>query len=429
MSGHFTTGYMSVGEVSAGKLVLTNTTSNQDAVDRLRTSSTTTLFSSSAATKLDLIKECVFKDTGCTVANDGYGANVLTVANTSGKQAIIQSSSYISFPLGKSRITTLACILNTTGTATISRVGLFDSTVQTNNPGNGHFFQLTVGTEDVMSVVMRANCDDDVSSKTNQSAWNIDKMDGSGPSGHTISVWRNAPFIFVIDEQCCGKIRYGLYVNGIVCYVHYLITSVHQTKLPVRFELTSDGSTGTMSVFYSSVELEGGFNYDYASRSGAPQFSLAWPNPAQSIINMTDGPCPLLTLQLTDRTTLHLKNISIATNGLINWGVCVHPDSSLAHLSTFIPVSTYSSTSFYSNPGTVTFAADIFTDMVSIPDGQNGVIVSSGMAMSGLTTCDVTDCTLDLDMCGTSRLLTLFARTFSDNVGISASLTWSEINS
>jgi hypothetical protein len=427
MSGHFTTGYMSVGEVSAGKLVLTNTTSNQDAVDRLRTSSTTTLFSSSAATKLDLIKECVFKDTGCAVANDGYGANVLTVANTSGKQAIIQSSSYISFPLGKSRITTLACILNTTGT--IGRVGLFDSTVQTNKPGNGHFFQLTVGTVDVMSVVMRANCDDDIESgKIIQSAWNIDKMDGTGPSGHTISVWRNAPFIFVIDEQCCGKIRYGLYVNGIVCYVHYLTTSVHQTKLPVRFELTSDGSSGSMSVFYSSVELEGGFNYDYASRSGAPQFSLAWPNPTQSTINVAAGPCPLITLRLTDRTTLHLKNISIATNGLINWGVCVHPDSSLASLSTFTSVSTYSSTSFYSNPGTVTFAAGIFTDMF-IPGGSNGVIVSSGMAMSGLTTCDVTGCILDLNIDGTPRLLTLFARTFSDNVGISASLTWSEINS
>ena len=425
MSGHFTTGYMSVGEVSAGKLVLTNTTSNQDAVDRLRTSSTTTLFSSSAATKLDLIKECVFKDTDCAVENDEYGANVLTVADTIGKQAIVQSSSYISFPLGKSRITTLACKLNTTG---IGRVGLFDSNVQTSKPGNGHFFQLTVGTVDVMSVVMRANCDDSKSVEINQSAWNIDKMDGSGPSGHTISVWHNAPFIFVIDEQCCGKIRYGLYVNGIVCYVHYLITSVHQTKLPVRFELTSNGLSGKMSVFYSSVELEGGFNYDYASRSGAPQFSLAWPNPTQSTINVAANPCPLITLRLTDRTTLHLKNISIATNGLINWGVCVHPCGSLESLSSFTSVSTYSSTSFYSNPGTVTFAADIFTDMF-ISDGSNGVIVSSGMAMSGLTTCDVTGCILDLNIDGTSRLLTLFARTFSDNVGISASLTWSEINS
>ena len=447
MSGHFTTGFMSVGAVSAGKLVLTNTTSNQDAVDRLRTSSTKTLFSSSAATKLDLIKECIYVDgTGCSVANDGNGANILTVSTTINTYAITQSYRYIPFPMGKSRITTLACtFLPSHGSITsytTSRVGLFDSAIQkpTGSKGNGHFFQLTSGglssSPDVMSVVVRSNVSDDGNDiKFDQPQWNIDKMDGTGPSGEIIlaSGWRATTHIFVIDEQYRGRVRYGLYINGVIYYVHTLTTTVTQPKLPVRFELMSTGTTGgTMGVFYSVVESECGYDEDISLISSS-SFSLPWPYTATGTINSTDGALPLLTLRTSDRTTLQLKNISIVTNGLLYWGVCIHPNASFVDYTTsagsFISVSSYSSASFLSAvPGTITFKADIFNaPHLTIPDGANGIIVNSGMCSSGLTicVCDV-DCLIDSNVVGNSMLLTLFARSFSDNVGVRATLAWCE---
>jgi len=100
-----------------------------------------------------------------------------------------------------------------------------------------------------------------------QSAWNIDRLNGSGPSGKVVD-WTKAQ-ILQIDFQWLGVggVRFGIEVDSVMVYVHEfkhagLVESVymHNGTQPVRYEIRSTGGTGTLCQICSSVSSEGGSN-------------------------------------------------------------------------------------------------------------------------------------------------------------------------
>lgn len=108
--------------------------------------------------------------------------------------------------------------------------------------------------------------------RTAQSVWNMDRLDGSGPSGKVID-WTKAQ-IFMIDYQWLGVggVRFGFEVDSVMVYVHeYLhagaVSSVymHNGTHPIRYEIRSTGGTGTLCQICSSVTSEGG-----AQKTGIP---------------------------------------------------------------------------------------------------------------------------------------------------------------
>lgn len=99
-----------------------------------------------------------------------------------------------------------------------------------------------------------------------QSAWNVDKLDGTGISGVTIAL--SAAQIFVVDYEwlSLGRVRFGFMQSGKVHYAHYVnhindldrpyITSPNQ---PIRYEIIQTGaSPGVMHHICSTVMIEGG---------------------------------------------------------------------------------------------------------------------------------------------------------------------------
>ena len=99
-----------------------------------------------------------------------------------------------------------------------------------------------------------------------RSEWNIDKLDGTGPSGLTVAM--SAAQIFVIDYEwlSLGRIRFGFMQSGKTYYAHHInhindldrpyITSPNQ---PVRYEIIQTGATpGSMHHICSTVMIEGG---------------------------------------------------------------------------------------------------------------------------------------------------------------------------
>lgn len=99
-----------------------------------------------------------------------------------------------------------------------------------------------------------------------QSAWNVDKLNGTGISGATVAM--SAAQIFVIDYEwlSLGRVRFGFMQAGKTYYAHYVdhvneldrpyITSPNQ---PVRYEIIQTGATaGVMHQICSTVMVEGG---------------------------------------------------------------------------------------------------------------------------------------------------------------------------
>jgi hypothetical protein len=85
-----------------------------------------------------------------------------------------------------------------------------------------------------------------------QAAWNIDPMDGAGPSG--IDLDPSKAQILLIDLQWLGvgRVRTAFDIGGVIVPVHAfnhanIIDSVYmsEARLPIRYEVVNDGSANT----------------------------------------------------------------------------------------------------------------------------------------------------------------------------------------
>jgi hypothetical protein len=135
--------------------------------------------------------------------------------------------------------------------------------------------------EGTMKILSRSNdTGTPIDTEVAQTAWNIDVMDGSGdvnnPSGILLD-WEAAQ-ILVFDFQwlSIGRIRWGVEVNGALCYVHEHSTA-NQTaipwastaNLPLRYQQITTGSSpaSSMRVICSSVISEGGADFTGTTQS------------------------------------------------------------------------------------------------------------------------------------------------------------------
>lgn len=188
-----------------------------------------------------------------------YGSSkcILSVT-TNGDSYINQSRKYCTYQPGKSLLFLGSGILNSgSNSPTVtSRIGYFDD-------NNGFFFQYN-GT---LSICLRNATTDTYITQAN---WNIDKMDGYGPSGLNIDVTKAILVAIDFEWLGVGRIRYGFYANGIINYCHqitnentlssgpYCLTA----SLPVRYEIFSSGAggAGSLTQICSTVISEGGYN-------------------------------------------------------------------------------------------------------------------------------------------------------------------------
>jgi hypothetical protein len=104
--------------------------------------------------------------------------------------------------------------------------------------------------------------------KVYQSDWNLDSMDGTGPRGHVLDVTKAQ--IFTIDFQwlAVGRVRFGLVLDGCLCYVHEfqnanIVTRAYMTSanLPVRYEIANTAavaSASSLKQICCEVESENG---------------------------------------------------------------------------------------------------------------------------------------------------------------------------
>lgn len=235
-----------------------------DAFARLRISEPFTLFDSKQLyDKQPLFWDESLGGTASSVHSTVNAETLLTVGANTSDYAIRQTKQRMNYQPGKGALI-LMSFRSPQNTGVTTRVGCFDGT-STNNmtPKNGIFFE----SNDSVSWNIAKN--GTLTETALQANWNVDKLDGTGPSGVTLDL--TATQIMIIDYEWLGvgRVRVGFVIDGRAHYCHYFnhsndptFTSVYMStpNLPLRYDIQGDGSNdaGTLAHICSTVISEGG---------------------------------------------------------------------------------------------------------------------------------------------------------------------------
>lgn len=246
---------------TAGRIeMLYGDSASLDSFGRLRSSQPVSLHSATFQYGLNpLIWDLAYSGGGGISHVPNESSAKLTLDAVSGATAVIQTHDYLKYQPGKSQLIVISGVMGALKANVRQRIGYFDA-------NNGIFFEQD-GTN--LKVVRRSYATGTaVDAPVNQSAWNIDKMNGTGASGITIDMAKAQ--ILVIDLQWLGmgRVRIGFDVGGVVYYCHQflnanVLTTVYMSSadLPVRYEITNTdtAASGTdLLATCSSVTSEGG---------------------------------------------------------------------------------------------------------------------------------------------------------------------------
>ncbi len=192
-----------------------------------------------------------------------YDANnsccILTTGSGATDKAIKASRIAAVYTPGKGHLCLMTAVLGSSDSTVVRRVGVFTD-------DNGMFFEYT----NVLKVVKRTDSSGSVvETSVTQSEFNLDKLDGTGPSGIALDLSKAQ--IFIIDFQWLGvgRVRFGFDLDGKVIYCHEMVhanyvTNVYmrQPTLPPRWEIAKLSGSGTYSMraICASVSSEAGYN-------------------------------------------------------------------------------------------------------------------------------------------------------------------------
>ena len=233
-----------------------------DAFGKWRVSQPTTLFDSKQVVDSGSFYFDIKTTTGATVTwNSGSADSTFKVTSTSGSRAIKQTKRIFVYQPGKSQQIICTGKFGNRVDGIKKSFGSFDD-------DNGYFFQMSGSS---FGVVLRKTING-VRTDTfiSQSNWNLDKMNGSGPSANILDT--NKAQIFMMDYEWLGigRIRYGVVQKGALIYVHEITNYnsletvyLRNPNLPVRYEMSTHKNTTTgslMTQVCSTVISEGGFD-------------------------------------------------------------------------------------------------------------------------------------------------------------------------
>ena len=218
-------------------------------------------------------------------------STVITSTNTVAGKFTRQTFMRFNYQPGNGQLVYMTGVLDRSGggTGVQRRIGYFDD-------DNGLFFEDDEGT---VKVVRRTKTSGVVvNNKVAQSSWNLDTMDGNGPSGVTIDWTKAQQFIIDFEWLSVGRVRMLLKIAGRKIVVHeflnanVLTTAYMSTpNLPLRYQMVTTGSSpaSTMECICTSVVSEGGVSdlgiLRYTSTGGTHN-DLADDNVIYAIIGM-----------------------------------------------------------------------------------------------------------------------------------------------
>jgi hypothetical protein len=237
-----------------------NPTAATDAFGRLRVSNPFTLFDSSHRYRDNGLWNSSTATGGTVTFQASEGLVDLAVTTTSGSLVYRETTKVFSYQPGKSLLVLNTFVMAPAKTGLRQRVGYFGA-------DNGMYIELNNST---LSFVERSISSGSFSEiRVAQANWNIDKMDGTGPSEIVLDITKAQILWMDIEWLGLGSVRMGFVIDGkfIPCHVFHhanLISSTYisTASLPLRYEIENTGTTAsnsTLKQVCSSVLSEGGY--------------------------------------------------------------------------------------------------------------------------------------------------------------------------
>lgn len=263
-----------------------NTNNNAgDAFGRLRVSSPTTIFDSKQVfNDPDLADSLenypLFYDnqeisgTGTATLFDVNGAKtVLSVSATTAGTRVRQTKMRFNYQPGKSQLVLKTFVFSSGNVSGITRrEGIYNS-------DNGLFFEDNGVNYGFVRRTFVSGSPVDV--RVAQSAWNVDRMDGTGASGITLDFTKTQILVIDFEWLGVGRVRFGFNVDGVTYVCHEFLNAnnladvyISTPNLPLRSEIINNGTgpASSMSCICASVMSEGGLEdigaVRYASTDG-----------------------------------------------------------------------------------------------------------------------------------------------------------------
>ena len=290
-----------------------------DAFGRQRVSSPLTLFDSSHRYNDNGLWATSTASGGSAVFSANEGLVNLNVNTTNGSQVLRETLKVFPYQPGKSLLVLSTFVMAPAQTNLRQRVGYFGT-------DNGIYLQLNNNT---LSFVERSLVTGVVTETVvNQSAWNVDTLDGNGPSGIILDITKAQIMFMDIEWLGEGTVRVGFIIDGnfILCHKFNhanLIPSTYITtaSLPLRYEITNTGvtaSSSTLKQVCSTVISEGGYELRGAQQAvGTPittPTSLAVAGTYYPVVSIK-----LKTTRLDGVVILTALSIMGVATGIYNW--------------------------------------------------------------------------------------------------------------
>ncbi|MHC4617380.1 MAG: hypothetical protein ACYTEQ_06460 [Planctomycetota bacterium] len=216
-----------------------------------------------------------------TIFNVNRASTTLRVGATTAGTRTRQSKRRLNYQPGKSQRALLTFVFGAAGTGITREIGLFDDNdglLLRQTPSNLQFVRRSNATGTPADTVV------------NQSAWDIDPLNGTGPSGITLDITKAQILIIDFEWLGVGTARFGFVIDGMIYYAHSfdhsnIIANVYMStpNLPVRAQIDNDGTGAQSNLEHicSEVSSEGGIEPQGVSR--------AWDNDATAVTGAAVG--------------------------------------------------------------------------------------------------------------------------------------------
>lgn len=399
----------------SGNVVASFAQGATDAFGRLRVSNPFTLFESQHR-YVENDKWDTSTTSGGSKSLDANASLVNMNVNTaSGAQVIRETKRVMPYQPGKSLLIYSTFTMNSPKTNLRQRVGYFTT-------GNGIYFEVV---DNTVNFVLRSTSSGVLSeTRVSQASWSVDKLNGNGPSGITLTNFSYSLILFIdIEWLGVGDVRIGFVLNGSYVHCHTFehtpagvspITGTYMTTacLPLRYEITNTGvtaSSSTLKQICSSVISEAG--YEGFTR----RYNVTMDTTPRRLTT-SDTYYPILSIRMA---STRLDSIIVPSN------------ISALVLSNQIAVYRILLNATLTSPSWVTHYNGNVEYDISATGYTGGTDIIGGYVQSQglLTVSSVNDFNFQLGrtIAGVSDVLTLVMASNSSNVDVLADLSWFEI--